>query len=175
MITYIVLLRGINVGGHKKVPMAELRKLLGKVGFSDVKTYIQSGNVVLKSDKNKNEVENLITKTIVDGFGFEVSVLVKTVAEIQSIFNTCPFEQSKKENSYFTILHSVPDIKLVKAAEQFEYPNEEFVITDVCVYLYSSVGYGRAKCNNNFFENKLKISTTSRNYRTMRKLLEMSA
>ena len=78
MNTYIALLKGINVGGHKKVPMADLRELLSKSGFENVQTYIQSGNVILQSNNSDiSKIESDIEKSIEDYFGFEVSVLVK--------------------------------------------------------------------------------------------------
>ncbi|WNH13503.1 DUF1697 domain-containing protein [Thalassobellus suaedae] len=175
MNTYIALLRGINVSGQKKVSMAELRELLSKSGLENVQTYIQSGNVIFQSsEKSIKALENNIQKSILDHFGFEVPVLVRTPKELKIIFDTCPFPETNKENSYFSILHVVPDVNLIIETQEIQYPNEEFVITDDCVYFYSPVGYGKAKCNNNFFERKLKVSVTTRNYKTMLKLLSLS-
>ncbi|MFI1773165.1 DUF1697 domain-containing protein [Thalassobellus citreus] len=175
MNTYIALLRGINVSGQKKVPMAELRELLSKFGLENVQTYIQSGNVIFQhSEENKKALENNIQILILDHFGFEVTVLVRTSEELKAIFNTCPFSEVKKENSYFSILNAVPDVNLIEETQEIQYPNEEFVITNNCVYFYSSIGYGKAKCNNNFFERKLKVSGTTRNYKTVLKLLSLS-
>ena len=81
---YIALLRGINVGGHKKVPMTELRDLLSNSGFQNVQTYIQSGNVVFQSSKNVSTLEKEIQKLIFNHFGFDVSVIVKTDDELQT-------------------------------------------------------------------------------------------
>ena len=78
MKTYIALLRGINVSGHKKVPMAELREILSKVGFVNVQTYIQSGNVIFQSiEEDTQKLTDIIQKEIKDHFGFEVPVLIK--------------------------------------------------------------------------------------------------
>ena len=173
--TYIVLLRGINVSGQKKVPMAELRALLERLNFKNVQTYIQSGNVVFRSpEKDKNNLENIIKKAIIAQFGFDVPVLVKTEAQLESIFNNCPFSEAKKEKSYFTLLHAVPQEKLMQSAQSQSFPNEEIRITKNCVYFYSEIGYGKAKCNNNFLERKLKVTATTRNYKTMMKLLTLS-
>ncbi|MBU3821090.1 DUF1697 domain-containing protein [Flavobacteriaceae bacterium XHP0103] len=175
MKTYIALLRGINVSGQKKVPMAELRDLLTKAGFQKVQTYIQSGNVIFQSDRdNKTELESIIQKTIEKHFGFEVPILVKTASEIENILNSCPFSKEKKEAAYFTLLHAVPDEALIESTSQETYQNEAFVIENDCVYFYSETGYGKAKCNNNFFERKLKVTATTRNYKTMLKLLSLS-
>jgi uncharacterized protein (DUF1697 family) len=176
MRTYIALLRGINVSGQKKIPMAGLRELLTKSGFQNVKTYIQSGNVIFQySEKNAAVLEEIIRKSIQLQFGFDVPVLVKTQADFQNIFNGCSFFEEKKVQSYFTLLHDVPSKDLMESTSKEMYLNEEFIIKDNCVYFYSSEGYGKAKCNNNFFERKLKISATTRNYKTMVKLLSLCA
>ena len=176
MNTFIALLRGINVSGQKKVPMVELRSLLSDLGLKNVQTYIQSGNVIFQSsEENRTALENLIQKAILSHFGFEVPVLVRTATEIKDILDACPFLEEKKMNGYFTLLHSAPDTSLIKETHLISYPNEEFHITSQCVYFYSTSGYGNAKCNNNFFERKLKIDATTRNYKTIVKLLSLCA
>ncbi|MDC1321755.1 DUF1697 domain-containing protein [bacterium] len=174
METYIALLRGINVGGHKKIPMAELRELLSKKGLKNVQTYIQSGNVVFQSSQgNKEKLELKIHDVINKHFGFEVPVLVNTPEGLQQIFDECPFSEGKKVNCYFTMLYTVLDKNLVEDVSQISYPNEEFIITESCIYF--SVGYGNAKFNSNFFERKLKTTATARNYKTIVKLIAMSS
>ena len=176
MNTYIALLRGINVSGQKKVPMAELRELLSKVGLKDVQTYIQSGNVVFRSSENEAEkLASLIQNAIEKRFGFEVPTLVKSSIKLQEIFDACPFPEDEKTESYFVLLFASLSKALVDEVSKMSYPSETFVITDDCVYLCSSAGYGNAKCDNNFFERKLKITATARNYKTMVKLLSLSA
>ncbi|WP_179004655.1 DUF1697 domain-containing protein [Winogradskyella forsetii] len=175
MKTYIALLRGINVGGHKKVPMAELRELLEKSGLENVKTYIQSGNVIFQSlTKDSKTLEKTIQKSIINHFGFEVPVLVKTRTELDLIFKHCPFPEAQKVESYFIVLSQKPNKDLVDDIAQKVYPNEEFVITNECVYIYYVLGAGKAKLGVNWFENRLKVKATARNFRTMAKLLEMT-
>jgi len=175
MNTYIALLRGINVGGHKKVQMAELRKLLSNAGFENVQTYIQSGNVILESSEdNAQNIEDIIQKAMFDHFGFEVSILVRTRQELQFIFYACPFSEEKMKDSYFIILHVSPNEELVKIASEKVYEGEEYLIINDCIYFYSAKNYGQVKFNMNFFERKLKTASTSRNYRTMVKLLSLS-
>lgn len=175
MITYIALLRGINVGGHKKVPMAELRSLLTKSGLENVKTYIQSGNVIFQSKSKVSKGLGLhIQKAILDHFGFEIPVLVNTREELSVIFNDSPFSEDKKLQSYFVMLSVVPDKKLVEDVSQKSYPDDEYVILNDCIYLFCAKGYGKAKFNVNFFENKLNVNATARNYKTMVKLLSLS-
>ena len=171
----IALLRGINVGGHKKVPMAELRDLLTNAGFQNVQTYIQSGNVIFQSSTKAIETEKTIQELIYNHFGFEVSVLVKTHKELQTILNTCPFSEEKKKDGYFIMLNKIPDTNLVEEVDKITYENEEVVIKNDCLYFYCSTGYGKAKFNLNTYERKLKVIGTARNYNTMVKLLSLSA
>jgi uncharacterized protein (DUF1697 family) len=174
MQTYVALLRGINVGGHKKVPMSELRDLLTNGGFQNVQTYIQSGNVIFQSSKKASELETEIQKIILNHFGFEVPVIVKTNNELQTIFNRCPFSEEKKENSYFILLSGIPNEHVIEKTQGILYENEEVVIKNDCLYFYSSTGYGRTKFNMNTYERKLKVTGTARNYKTMVKLLSLS-
>ena len=174
MKTYIALLRVINVGGNKKVPMAELRELLTESGFDDVRTYIQTGNVIFQSKEfDAKIVEHKIKKSILDHFGFNVSVLVRTREQLQKIFDFCPFPEEKKVESYFAILSEPPKESLVYEAYEKTYDNEEYKILNDCIYFYCATGYGKAKFNLNHFEKKLKVSATARNYKTMVKLLSL--
>lgn len=175
MNTYIALLKGINVGGHKKVPMAELRQLLTKSGFKEVKTYIQSGNVVFQSsEEHIQTLEDIIQRAILSNFGFEVSVLVRTRAQLQRIFDDSPFSKDIKKASYFTMLSNTPSKDLVALASEKVYEGEEYYIINDCIYFYCEAGYGRAKFNMNFFERQLQTTGTSRNFNTMVKLLSLS-
>lgn len=175
MKTYIALLRGINVGGHKKIPMAELRELLTNTGYKAVESYIQSGNIILFSSENKRDVEHKIHNAIASHFGFDVPVIAKTRAELMQIFEACPFSEEKKENSYFVLLSKIPETELIDEVIKIKYANEEFQIINDCLYFYSSVGYGRTKFNMNSFEKRLGVKATSRNFKTMVKLIEMSS
>ncbi|MCF6306474.1 MAG: DUF1697 domain-containing protein [Flavobacteriaceae bacterium] len=134
MKTYIALLRGINVSGHKKVLMANLRDLLEKSGLENVKTYIQSGNVIFSSLEKKEVVSKLIFEGILKHYGCEVPVLVLTSTEIKSILNNCPFSEDKKEKSYFILLKSNPTTETVLETSKLSSPKEEFVITNSCIY-----------------------------------------
>ena len=176
MSTYIALLKGINVGGHKKVPMAELRELLSQSGFENVRTYIQSGNVILQSSEKSNQkIEKTVKEAITNYFGFEVSVLVKTRQDLQRIFNNSSFSEDKKKASYFIMLHNTPDNELVKIASEKIYEGETYQIIEDCIYYYSANGFGQSKFDAKFFERKLNTFATARNYNTMVKLLSLSA
>ena len=176
MTKYIALLRAINVSGQKKIPMAELREILDKSGLQNVQTYIQSGNIIFNSSlTDKKNLELKIHEAIKSHFRFDVPVLVLKPQELKQFFDNCPFPQEKKENSYFMMLYTWANKTLVDEISIVSYPNEAFFITDSCVYFYCSVSYGKAKMGNNFFERKLKVTATARNYKTMVKLLSLSA
>ena len=175
MVTYMALLRGINVGGKNKILMAELQDLLLNIGLKEVQTYIQSGNIIFNSEEgNSSKLELQITEAIQERFGLNVPVLVKTNDELKAIFYGCPFSEERKQKSYFSLLYSEPEVGLVNEVSNMEFENEEIEISPKCVYFYSSIGYGKTKYNNNFFERKLKVTATARNYKTMLKLLELS-
>ena len=170
---YIALLRGINVGGHKKILMTDLRSLFESLGFKEVVTYIQSGNVVFTSSE-KDGLAVKISDGIKSKYGWDVPVLIKTASELESVLLNCPFSKEKKEKSYFTLFSEPPSEKNIEEVAQLSYPNEEFEITPMCLYFFCAMGYGRIKFNMNSVEKKLKVKATSRNYRTMIKLLELA-
>lgn len=175
MNTYVALLRGINVGGHKKIKMVDLREVLGTAGLTDVKTYIQSGNVVFSSSESASECEHRISETIKKEYGWDVPVLVRTTTQIEKILKGCPFPQEKKEKSYFTILKSKPSEEKIAEANTVNYPGEEYFVTPECIYYFCGIDYTKAKLSGNWFEKKLETPITTRNYRTMMKLIEMSS
>lgn len=178
MKTYILLLRGINVSGQKKIIMTDLKQLLDQLNFENVQTYIQSGNVVLNaSEENSRLLENKVSAAIIKKYGFEVPVLMIKTSDFNEIVQKSPFEdydEMGKKNAYFVLLQKRPEADLVKSLVEEKYPNEQFMITDNCIYLTCQKGYGNAKCNNNFFERKLKVQATTRNYKTMIKLAQMA-
>nr|WP_299387391.1 DUF1697 domain-containing protein [Allomuricauda sp.] len=174
MKTYIVLLRGINVGGQKKIKMADLRQSLEQRNFFNVQTYIQSGNIICQSAENDpGTVGVQIQETIKEDFGFDVPSLAFTEDMFKQILDANPFNSAEEKNLYFVLLRTVPEKELVEQCNLLQFENEEFEITDSCVYLNCYAGYGKAKLSNNLMERKLKVEATARNLRTMKKLLEM--
>lgn len=176
MITYIALLRGVNVGGHRKLPMADLRTLLSKEGFGTIKTYIQSGNVVFRASESDTSVlKTRVEKAISSTFGFEVPVILMTSREFQEILEQNPFDEEIIPESYYILLsHAIPEERS-KGLTDDHWEQEHFRITKKCIYLYVENGYGKAKCSTNFFEKKLDITATARNHKTMLKLVSLAA
>ena len=148
MKTFIALLRGINVGGHKKILMADLRKLLESAGLTEVRTYIQSGNVIVRSEASAKQCEQFITDAILKKYGWEVTVLVKKPSELKLILDDCPFSEEKKIKSYFTLLSDAPSEEYIKEVQKLSEPNEEFFITENCIYFWSE-NYARSRFSNN--------------------------
>jgi uncharacterized protein (DUF1697 family) len=179
MTTYIALLRGINVSGQKQVKMAELKKMFEDQGLTKVETYIQSGNVVFQSEKSdKTGLSDLIKEKINKTFKFEVEVILLTAGDLIKIRDGNPFlnDPSKDiDKFYVTLLSEMPAEDRIENLKIFDYSPEEYILNSTTIYFYAANGYGRAKMNNNFFESKLKVFATTRNWKTVNKLIEMCA
>lgn len=178
MNTYISLLRGINVSGHKKIKMADLRAHYEGLGFQAVKSYIQSGNLAFQTKKKDSlKIADTIKKMIQKEYGFEVSVLVFDNDYLMNAIEKNPYVQGDEENIkpyYVTFLDQLPDPALVEAVADFQHNNDLFQIIDTNIYVFSPDGYSRTKLTNNFFERKLKVAATTRNWRTVLKVKEMT-
>ena len=177
MKNYISLLRGINVSGQKKIKMEELRALYEGLGFENVQSYIQSGNVLFSGTETKISV---LTKKIVEAiqhkYGFEVELFITSKKELKAIISKNPFIKNEDidiKALYVSFLSDKPDAALVKTLDPFKAPEEAFIIDKQSIYLYLANGAGRTKLTNNLFERKLKLSATTRNWRTVNKLLDM--
>ena len=178
MKTFVAILRGINVSGKNKIKMDALKSSFLSLGFEQVQTYIQSGNVVFcyKQARAGNLAE-LINKQIHKDFGFDVPVLVLSAAQLGNIVSNNPFagdENREVQFMHVTFLKenstNVNEEKITSHVKA----GEEFVISNGAIYLYCPHGYGKTKLNNNFFESQLKVSATTRNWKTTLKLLEMA-
>jgi uncharacterized protein (DUF1697 family) len=180
MKTYVALLRGINVTGHNKIKMIELKSLFINLGFKNVTTYIQSGNVIFEANKSDTKkIEEQIISAVKNQFNYTINVLVITIDYLKTIFNSNPF--LKRENIDITKLHvtllkNEPNLESISQIRNLIKTNDdEFEILNKCVYLYCQNGYGKTKLNNNLFEKKLKSPATTRNWKTISKLVELSS
>lgn len=177
MAIYVALLRGINVSGQKKVAMNQLKALFENVGFTDVLTYIQSGNIVFVSyETNTPTIIKLIKENILSEFGFNVPVFILTANELDEIiqenpfYNLPDFEESKL---YYTILEDIPDAEELKLLLSYKFHPDQIISKGRVIYVYAQGGYGKTKYSNNFIESKLKLTATTRNYKTMQALIEL--
>lgn len=175
MNSYVAFLRGINVGGQKKFPKADQGSMLKALGVINPQVYLHTGNWIFLSTETAHDLEAIISGAINEKYGWEVPVVVKTTSELNTILEACPFKEGILEKSYFTLLHSAPLKTLIKEVADFEFPGETLHVTDACVYSFFEQGAGRAKMNNNWLERKLKVTATSRNYRTLTKILQLVA
>ena len=168
---YIAILRGINVSGSKKLPMAELRELLSTIGLTNVKTYIQSGNAVFTADeKDQVKLGNLISEAIKKQYDYDVPVLVKTIEQWKTAMANNPYADKDISKQAITFLATTP----TETTFEMNSKDDEFKIINSEVYLYCPNGFGRSKLTNNLFERKLKTQATTRNWKTIYKLLEMA-
>ncbi|MFA6368406.1 MAG: DUF1697 domain-containing protein [Bacteroidales bacterium] len=178
MKTYISILRGINVSGHKLIKMEALRTSYENMGFSNVKTYVQSGNVIFSYDDIEiNKLEEQIFQQIKKDFGFDVPVIVMSIEKIEEIIKNNPFLKDKsKEESFMhvTFLASKSETYNFNTIEEKKQGNEDIVFSDYAVYLYCPNGYGNTKLNNNFIETKLKVRATTRNWKTTNELFQIA-
>ena len=177
MQTYIAILRGINVSGKNKIAMKDLKAALDGAGFQNVATYIQSGNVVFKHKQTAEKtLAQQITQLIKTNFGLDVPVLVRTAENIQQAYNHNPFLKQKDidtEKLHITFLADVPTQENIDKINTYSYPPDEFIIAGDNVYVHCPDSYGNTKITNTFFENKLKVQATTRNLKTVTKLIEM--
>lgn len=174
----ISILRGINVGGKNKIPMVELKALYEKAGFKNVTTYIQSGNVVFSADKpDLNSLPDKIQQLIFKKYGFQVPIIIRTVDEIQQVIDTNPMLKMQGmdvEKLHVTFLADVPKKEHIEKVLSYKYPPDEYIIAGKEIFISCPNGYGNTKLSNNFFESKLKVTATTRNWRTVNELLRMS-
>ncbi|MBK7868465.1 MAG: DUF1697 domain-containing protein [Ignavibacteriales bacterium] len=172
---YIALLRGINVSGHKLIKMAELKELLMGIGFKNVQTYIQSGNVVFESDeKSISNLELYIMSGISGKYGFYVEVMVRTVNEFSRIVETNPFPDAEGNKLYITFFREAPQNIPFEELNKVKSESEVYLFHDRIMFFYCPEGYGITKLSNPFIEKKLKTVATTRNMNTIVKLLGMA-
>jgi uncharacterized protein (DUF1697 family) len=173
---YIALFRGINVGGKNILPTKELVGILEGLGCQNVKTYIQSGNVVLKSnEKNVSELSGSISTEIKKRRGFAPFVLLLSLVELEKMAANNPFPEVKNDPKavHFGFLASVPKEPDLKTLESLRGEQERFHLIDNIFYLHAPDGVGRSKLAANI-ERLLGVSMTDRNWRTVCKIFEMA-
>jgi uncharacterized protein (DUF1697 family) len=178
METYVALLRGINVSGQKKIKMADLKTLFEELKFTNVRTYIQSGNVVFDTRKgNREAIVKIIEKGISDRYGFDVKVLLRTGDELHQIISRNPFAAEPSldiSRLYVTLMEHEPGDEYVSKLKLTDFAPDRYVVSGNEIFIYYSVSYSSSKLNNNLFENKLKLVATTRNWRTLNELKQMA-
>jgi uncharacterized protein (DUF1697 family) len=177
MTAFLALFRGINVGGNHKVKMDELKAVHEALGLTDILPYIQSGNVVFKSDdKDEAQLQQLIEDSFATKFGFHSNVIIRTSAELNEIIERNPFQnQSDKESKWIVVifLATFPDPTAQEALLKAYAGPEEIHFRGKEMHIYYPDGMGRSKLSHSFIEKKLKTSGTARNWNTVLKLQEL--
>jgi uncharacterized protein (DUF1697 family) len=177
--TYAALLRGINVGGSRKVPMADLRTLMEDLGHGGVRSYLQSGQAVFTADHGDEEtLAAELAGAIEKRFGFAVDVIVRDHAYLKAIAEACPFPAAELEAKQLHVTYFSTPVDADRFAEidQAAYLPEEFRLGDRALYLYAPDGLGRSKLAEHLSKPRLNkgVIATSRNWNTVVKLVEMT-
>ncbi|MER6121352.1 DUF1697 domain-containing protein [Streptomyces sp. NPDC001795] len=176
---YAALLRGINVGGSKKVPMAQLRSLMTGLGHTGVATYLQSGNAVFTADHGDEEsLAAELAEAIEKHFGFRVDVVVRDHAYLTAVREACPFpaDELEAKQLHVTYFSKPVDAERFAEVDPAVYLPEEFRLGDRALYLYAPEGLGRSKLAEHLSKPRLLkgIIATSRNWNTVVKMEEMT-
>lgn len=176
MQTFIAILRGINVGKNRKVLMADLKILLSNFGLSNIRTYIQSGNVIFDCNSlNESDLANKLKQLISEKFGFTIPVIIRSAEEFQELYINNPFlSNSEIEQLHLTFLAEEPQAAHLSKINALAFSPDEFSVIGQDVYIKCAGGkYSDTKLSNSFFESKLKLSATTRNWKTVEKLVEL--
>lgn len=175
----IAILRGINVGGKRKILMADLKVLLKDLGYNNCSTYIQSGNVFFEADENSSELDiaNTIEMAIKETFGFDVPVIVINHKTLKDAIEQNPFHKIENvdiKTLHLTFLKQLPEKGNIEAIEVENYKPDELYIYKQFAFLSVKGKYHQSKLTNALFEKKLKVKASTRNWKTVLKLLELS-
>lgn len=175
---YIALLRGINVSGHKIIKMEVLRKVLEELGFTSITTYIQSGNIIFKSDnKDVSLLENQMSELIQKHFNFTVPVTVLLPEDLKIVVEKNPFIDQvmvDPAQPYVAFLSKKPETADLEILGVMDFGNDRFINIDKTLYLFYATSAANTKLSNAVIEKKLKLSATSRNWKTIKKLIELA-
>jgi len=173
---YVAMLRGVNVGG-KQIKMTALSALFSDLGYDDVVTYIQSGNVVFtSSSRGADALTRAIEGRIMRDLRMDVRVLLRSRADLERVQRANPLLRTGADPAklHVTFLATKPAPALVRAAGELDFGADEFRVVGREVYVHCPNGYGRTKINNKFFEKKLQAAATTRNWNTVNKLLDLA-
>jgi uncharacterized protein (DUF1697 family) len=176
---YITFLRGVNMTGHNSVKMADLSALYKDLGYKDAVTYIQSGNVIFSrtDGSSDQQVALRIERAIFDKFTYSVPVMIRTVEEMKNLMSDNPFlgeENFQPSKMAVVLLHEEASSDQILKVINVDYPPDKFKISGKEIFIYCPNGFGRTKLYTNFFEKKMGVTGTARNWKTMTTLLQMA-
>jgi uncharacterized protein (DUF1697 family) len=171
---YVALLRGVNVGGHR-LPMKDLAAMFDAAGCGDVRTYIQSGNVVFRAGAPlAKKVPAVIAAAIARKFGFDAPVILRSTKEMLAIARGNPYLRAGHDIRWLHVvfLADTPARAAITALDPNRSPGDEFTVKGREIYLHLPNGAGRSKLTNQYFDSKLKTISSGRNWNTVITLLE---
>lgn len=179
MQTCVSLLRGVNVSGHNSIKMTELIALFRKLGFGDAESYIQSGNVVfnIPEIQSPQSFTTLIEEAILKTFNYDIQVIVRTLNELRETISVDLFkdEDGFDEDKLSVIfLKEYPGQEQIEKVKSIDYPPDKFKIIGKEIFIYCPHGFGKTKLYTSFFEKKMKVTGTARNWKTINKLFEIA-
>jgi uncharacterized protein (DUF1697 family) len=175
--TYIALLRGINVGGNNKLPMRDLVTILEGLGLQNVKTYIQSGNVVFQSEQtDQAQLSQAITNAIRQRYGFGPYVLILDLKSYGDALAANPFPEGEAEpkSLHLFFMDASPQTVDVAALDRVKAPNERYALLDRIFYLHAPDGIGRSKLAETLGKG-WGVNITARNWRTVSEVMAMAS
>lgn len=171
---YAVFLRAVNVSGKNLIKMSELQEILLQHDFEAVKTYIQSGNLLVSTILSPTETEAQIRRLISERFGHSVETFVYDELQLSKALVDDPFDKQLPGNRVFlTLLKEKPTDGCINALQQIDLGEEKIKIKDQIAYFYLPMGMANSKLSNNFIERKLQVKGTGRNRNTMERLLDL--
>ena len=173
MTIYIALLRGINVGGKNIIKMADLKGVFEEIGLHEVKTYIQSGNVLFKSYEEEEPLRNKIEQAIEKAFCLSVPVILRTATELEQLIKNCPFSEKKApeakvESLYVSFLLQSPSQENIDRLKVYKNETDDYLVSGRDVFLLFGNSIRNSKLANNL--QKLDVPSTVRNWKTINKL-----
>lgn len=173
--THVALMRGINVGGKNMIPMKDLAAIFADAGGKDVRTYIQSGNVLFNANaRDAAKISKLVTAKIVKKLGFEPPVVVRTIAEMTEVVKGNPYPKAVEgKGLYIMFLAEEPAAAAVKGLDPKRSHPDVYTVVGREIYMNLLTGAADTKLTNAYFDSKLATISTSRNWRTTTTLLEM--
>jgi len=174
---HVALLRGVNVGGKHRLAMADLAAMFAEAGCRDVRTYIQSGNVVFKAGKTlARAVPERVSRSIAETHGFDAPVVTRTAAELREIVRNNPFltRGADVKALHVVFLRDRPAKAAVASLDPTRSFPDEFALRGRDVYLRCPNGVARTRLTTQYFDSRLQTVSTARNWNTVLKLLEMA-
>lgn len=170
MTIYIALLRGINVSGHNMIKMVELKRMFEELGYTNVKTYINSGNVVFESEDNVETLQARIEQGITETFGLTISVILRTASEWERIVATCPFSMevlTEGQSIHLTLLQTAPTQEVLEKLPEVEQQSDEYLVDGREIYFLYRQSILDSKLTKKFLK---LVPQTARNWKTVMKL-----